>query len=78
MAARFVASGDAVLDRLDVDSDPELVRRYGAEVPVLLVNGRRAFKYRVGPGDLRRRIRAEQRLSLVRRWRAVLSRRRAG
>jgi len=73
VAARFASSGEASLDLLDVDSDPELVRRYGAEVPVLLVNGRRAFKYRVDPGDLRRRIRAERRRAILRRWRAFLS-----
>lgn len=78
VAARFVSSGEATLDLLDVDSDPELVRRFGAEVPVLLVNGRRAFKYRVEPGDLRRRIRAERRRATIRRWRAFLSRSPAG
>jgi len=78
VAACFVSSGEATLELLDVDSDPELVRRYGAEVPVLLVNGRRAFKYRVETGDLRRRIRAEQRRATIRRWRAFLSGRSAG
>lgn len=54
----------------DVDSDPELRSRYGDEVPVLLINGRRAFKYRVGPAELRRRLRAER----TRGWRRFLAR----
>jgi hypothetical protein len=44
----------------DVDGDPELLARYSDEVPVLLVNGRKAFKYRVTAPALERRLRAEQ------------------
>lgn len=32
---------------IDVDSDDELRAKYGLEVPVVFVNGRKAFKYRV-------------------------------
>jgi hypothetical protein len=32
---------------VDVDSDPELARRYGEEVPVLFVNGRLFAKVRL-------------------------------
>jgi glutaredoxin len=32
---------------VDVSTDPDLEARYGLEVPVLLVNGRKAAKYRV-------------------------------
>jgi glutaredoxin len=38
---------------VDVDTDPELADRYGGEVPVVLVDGRKAFKYRVDPAALR-------------------------
>ena len=41
---------------VDVDTDPALVERYGLEVPVLLVDGRKAFKYRVDAAALRRRL----------------------
>ena len=47
------------LDELDVDGDPALAAAYGEEVPVLLVNGRKAFKYRVTPRDLRARLARE-------------------
>jgi glutaredoxin len=35
------------VELVDVDRDAELVRLYGEEVPVVFVNGRKAFKYRV-------------------------------
>jgi glutaredoxin len=38
---------------IDVDSEPELVRLYGEEVPVVLIGGRKAFKLRVDPAALR-------------------------
>jgi hypothetical protein len=47
------------LDTVDVDGDPALVAAYGEEVPVLLVNGRKAFKYRVTPRELRARLARE-------------------
>lgn len=47
------------LDEVDVDGDPALVAAYGEEVPVLLVNGRKAFKYRVSPRELRARLARE-------------------
>lgn len=41
------------LDVVDIDGDPALVARYTHEVPVILVDGRKAFKYRVEPEALR-------------------------
>jgi glutaredoxin len=42
------------LDTVDVDTDPDLVSRYGGCVPVVLVNGRVRFRGRVNPVLLRR------------------------
>jgi len=42
---------------IDVDGDPALAERYGEEVPVVLVDGRKAFKYRVTSHELARRLR---------------------
>jgi Glutaredoxin-like domain (DUF836) len=56
------------LEVVDVDSDPDLVARHGAEVPVLLIDGRKAYKYRVSPRDLLRRLRAEERRRAARQW----------
>jgi hypothetical protein len=41
---------------VDVDGDPDLKARFGTEVPVLFIGGRKAFKYRVGADELRRRL----------------------
>jgi glutaredoxin len=30
---------------VDIDTDPELVQRFNDEVPVVFINGRKAFKY---------------------------------
>lgn len=49
------------LEEVDVDGDPALVAAYGTEVPVLCVNGRKAFKYRVDTRALRERLAREQR-----------------
>jgi hypothetical protein len=48
------------LRELDVDSSAELQETYGNEVPVLSVNGRKAFKYRVTAKELQNRLRREQ------------------
>lgn len=50
-----------VLERVDISSDPALEARFGQEIPVLLVNGRKAFKYRLTERELRRRLQAEGR-----------------
>ncbi len=44
------------LEEVDVDGDPALVAAYGEEVPVLLVNGRKAFKFRVSARELHARL----------------------
>ncbi len=33
---------------VDIDADPKLRQEYNDEVPVVFVNGRKAFKYRMG------------------------------
>ena len=62
----------AQIEVADVDSSAELLARYSNEVPVLLVEGRKAFKYRVTRRELERRLRAEQRRARLREWRARL------
>jgi glutaredoxin len=44
------------LEVIDVDGDPALAARYGEEVPVVLVDGRKHAKYRIDPAALRRRL----------------------
>jgi hypothetical protein len=42
------------LDIVDISTDPALMARYGLEIPVLLVDGRKAAKYRVTAAELER------------------------
>ncbi len=41
---------------VDIDTDPALQAMYGLEIPVVLVDGRKAYKYRVDPRALRERL----------------------
>jgi glutaredoxin len=43
--ARRYAEFDYV--EIDIDGDPDLVRLYNDEVPVVAINRRKAFKYRI-------------------------------
>jgi glutaredoxin len=49
------------LELVDVDTAPALVAAYGDEVPVLLINGRKAFAGRVDQAALRARLAREPR-----------------
>jgi hypothetical protein len=46
------------LDEINVETEPRLEALYGAEIPVLLVNGMKAAKYRVTRTELLRILRA--------------------
>lgn len=61
----------AVVEICDVDADPTLHARFSDEVPVLLINGRKAFKYRLSAAALRQRI---GRVGGMPRWRGILAR----
>jgi glutaredoxin len=52
---RFVAE----LRRIEIDGDAALEASHGQEVPVLFVNGRKAFKFRCTARDLRKRLSRE-------------------
>ena len=49
----------AELEEVDVDTDPVAAARYDLEIPVLCVNGEKAFSVRVTPAALRRRLAGE-------------------
>jgi glutaredoxin len=52
-----VASKRGLLIReVDVTTNPELERRYGGEIPLLFIDGRKAFKYRVTDEALIQRL----------------------
>jgi glutaredoxin len=43
--ARLRRRAQFQLQEIDIDTDPELVRRFNDEVPVVFVEGKKAFKY---------------------------------
>ncbi len=54
LVERVAASIPLTLETIDISRDPALERVYGTEIPVLLVDGKKAAKYRVGEDQLRR------------------------
>jgi hypothetical protein len=44
------------VEEIDISGDAELEALYGLEVPVLMIGGRKAAKYRIGEDELRRLI----------------------
>ena len=49
---------DFSLEVVDISGDAELESAYREQIPVVFVAGRKAFKYRVEPVELARRIAA--------------------
>ena len=45
---------------VDIDADPELRRKYTDEVPVIFIDGHKAFKYRMDIHDLLRALAARR------------------
>ena len=56
---RVVRGTAWTVEKVDISTDAELEARYGLEIPVLLVDGRKAAKYRVSEGELRRILKSE-------------------
>ena len=44
------------LEIIDIDTDPTLVERYGWEIPVVLVDGKKIAKLHLDEAMLRRRV----------------------
>jgi len=61
VVASLRAAHDFELEEVDISQDADLENRYGQEIPVLFVNDRKAFKYRVSAAELRARLRREER-----------------
>jgi glutaredoxin len=45
------------IKEIDVDSSPEIQEKYGDEVPLLFIDDRKAFKYRVTARELEKKLR---------------------
>jgi len=50
------------LEEVDITTDPQLEKLYGIEIPVLLVDGKKAAKYRVTEDELRKIVDGRDRL----------------
>jgi hypothetical protein len=50
-----------VYREVDISGDAALESRFGTEIPVVFVGGRKLFKYRVDPARLRKSLRARMR-----------------
>ena len=46
------------VDEIDISGDPELLDRYGLEIPVLMIDGKKVAKYRVSEEELTRMVNA--------------------
>lgn len=58
---RVSASVPLALDEIDISGDAELERLYGVEIPVLMVDGKKVAKYRIGESELVRVLTARGR-----------------
>lgn len=47
--ARLQGKAEFQWREVDIDGDPELRQKYNEEVPVIFIDGRKAFKYRLEP-----------------------------
>jgi len=50
--------GDAEFQwrEVDIDADPQLLQKFSDEVPVVFINGRKAFKYRMDRRQFLRKL----------------------
>ena len=51
-----IAERPITLEEVDISTDPVLSERYGLQIPVLLIDGRKVAKYRVSEAELRRML----------------------
>jgi len=47
---------EGTIEDIDISGDAALEAQFGHEIPVLLLNGRKAFKYRLTERELRHRL----------------------
>ena len=45
------------LEEINIDDDPALKQAYGQQIPVITINGREAFRYRLTAAAFRQQIR---------------------
>ena len=53
---QVIAEFPAEIKMTDIESDPELFKRYKEKIPVVLINGEESFVYKVHPITLRKKL----------------------
>jgi glutaredoxin len=56
--AQLRGRADFELEEINIDEDEVLRRLYNDEVPVVMIDGRKAFKYRLDPDEFLRKLAA--------------------
>jgi glutaredoxin len=57
-----------VLQEIDITTDAALLKQYAEEVPVIVINRRKAFKYRLDPQQFLRYLQRAKRSERRRFW----------
>ena len=57
IVAQVALRTNVALEEVNIEGDANLEDRYGLEVPVLMIDGRKAAKYRVTKGELEEKLR---------------------
>lgn len=58
--AEMLAAGcsdEYTLEEVNIETDAALLERYGWEIPVVVINGVKAFKYRLTAEEFKRKLR---------------------
>ncbi|MDT5060352.1 MAG: hypothetical protein QOH63_811 [Acidobacteriota bacterium] len=50
-------SDEYSLEEVNIETDPALIELYGWEIPVIHINGNKAFKYRLTAAEFKRKLR---------------------
>ena len=53
---RVRAKYNFVLSVINIDQDPALAAEYGTDIPVVVINSNKAFKYRVDEAEFERKV----------------------
>jgi glutaredoxin len=56
--ARLATRGGFRWREVDIDADPQLQREYNDQVPVVFIDGRKAFKYHLDERDFWKKLNA--------------------
>jgi glutaredoxin len=50
-------AGEYSIEEINIDENPDLRDQFSNDIPVIFINGVKAFKHRVDPAEFRRKLR---------------------